>query len=601
MPERAQPKKRQDHPRSVLRTAALAALVLAAAALPYARTVGFDFVWDDHYTVGRHLEVRGVSDVGRIWSLPFDSLLNDAALKRTYFRPASLYSLALDWAGSPENPRAFHRTNVFLYAAACLFLWLLGWELSGRPVAAAAGAVLYALHPTHPESVAFISGRTDVLSGLFLFASLWAAARFGPRIRNPWMKLAPTALLYVPSLYAKEIALFAAPLLPAALWVRERGLQSRNLLRAAVPVGAAAVLYLATRIAVLQSAPLPATAPVEGTLPQILTSVAVVARYVPLLLLPTALSARHEIVETHRPDLVFAAGLLVLAALAAGIVAAARRRSPWLLPLGLFAATLLPLCYVRLLSGAIVAERFLFIPSGALALAVALLPGSIPARREAARKRVDQVDSGGAAGGRRPDAGPIFLLTTGAVALGFLVLLLPRIALWKSDGTLFLSMLRDSPESPNVHAMLGGYFYGKRDLPRAAHHYRRAFKLRPQSTELLLNLGAAEDEMGQSDSAFTHIRLLNRLAPTYAPGLYALGNLYVRIDQPDSAAAAYRASLERMPRFPQAENNLGAVLERQGHFDEALEHYRRALAVDPAYKEARNNLTRLTAERAGRR
>jgi tetratricopeptide (TPR) repeat protein len=297
-------------------------------------------------------------------------------------------------------------------------------------------------------------------------------------------------------------------------------------------------------------------------------------------------------VETHRPDLVFAAGLLVLAALAVGIVAAARRRSPWLLPLGLYAVTLLPLCYVRLLSGAIVAERFLFIPSGAIALAVALLPGSIPARGAAGKR--------GAAGGGTRDAGTMFLLLAAAAALFFLVLLVPRVALWKSDGALFLSMLRDSPESPHVHAILGGYYYGNRDLPRAAYHYRRAYKLHPQSTELLLNLGAAEDEMGQSDSAFAHIRLLNRLEPNYAPGLYALGNLYVRIDQPDSAAAAYRASLERMPRFPQAENNLGAVLERQGRFDEALEHYRRALEVDPAYKEARNNLTRLTAERAGR-
>src|SRR6266850_4893135 len=105
MPERAQPKKRQDNPRSMLRTAALAALVLAAAVLPYARTLDFGFVWDDHFTVGRHLEVHGVSDVARIWSLPFDSLLNDVSLKRTYFRPATLYSLAVDWARSPENPR----------------------------------------------------------------------------------------------------------------------------------------------------------------------------------------------------------------------------------------------------------------------------------------------------------------------------------------------------------------------------------------------------------------------------------------------------------------------------------------------------------------
>jgi tetratricopeptide (TPR) repeat protein len=503
-------------------------------------------------------------------------------LKRTYFRPATLFSLALDHALSPGNPRLFHVTNVLLYAASCLFLWLFAWELSGRPVAAAAGTVLFALHPAHPESVAFISGRTDVLGGLFLFASLWAAIRFGPRIRAASWKLLPSALLLLPSLFAKEIGLFAAPLIPAALWVRERRLTGGETARASIPVAAAALLYLAARIAVLQSPPLPAVTPVEGTVPQILTSVAVVARYMPILLAPTALSARHEIVETHAPDPVFLAGLLILGAIATGLVLAARRRSPWLLPLGLFAATLLPVCYVRLLSGAIVAERFLFVPSGSITLAAALLPGALARPTRGAR------DAG--------DAGPGFLLASGAAAMALLVLLLPRISLWKADGTLFLSMLRDSPESPHVHAILGGYYYGTRDLTRSVYHYRRALVLYPRSHELLLNLGAAEDESGQSDSAFAHIRLLNRLEPTYAPGLYALGNLHARTGRPDSAELAYRAALARMPRFQQAENNLGAVLERQGRLSEALEHYRRALAIDSTYKDARNNLRRLTAE-----
>ncbi|HYJ32236.1 MAG TPA: tetratricopeptide repeat protein [Candidatus Binatia bacterium] len=576
---RTQPPKRQGAIRSPLRSAALALAVLAAAVLPYLRTLDFDFVWDDHYTVGTHLSIHGWSDVARLWKLPFDSLLNDVSLRRTYFRPATLYSLAADWAASPGDPRAFHRTNVILYAAACLFLWLFASELSGRPVAAAAGAVIYALHPTHPESVAFISGRTDLLGGLFLFAAFWAAVRFGPAIRGPWWKLAPAALLLLPSLFAKEIGLFAAPLIPVALWVRDRKMRWGDAARAAVPVAAAAAIYLACRFAVLPATPLPSIAPVEGTVPQLLTSVAVVARYLPLLLAPVALSARHEIVETHAPDLVFLAGIAVLAGIAWGIVRAARRRSPWLIPLALYAATLLPLCYVRLLSGAIVAERFLFVPSAGLALAVALLPGVLPER-----------------GAQRG-----YLAACGAVSLAFLVLLLPRVALWRTDGTLFLSMLRDSPESPHVHAILGGYYYGKRDLPRAIYHYRRAYVLHPSTPDLLLNLGAAEDEMGQSDSAFAHIRLLNRVAPNYGPGLYALGNLYVRIDRPDSAAAAYRASLQRMPNFPQAENNLGAVLERQGKLDEALEHYRRAMALDASYPDARNNFTRLTAERAGRK
>src|SRR5512138_365526 len=108
-PPRGAPGRRAAWP--PLRTVLLALIVVIAAAAPYARTLDYDFVWDDHYTVGPHLEVRGWSDVERLWRLPFDSLLNDVSLKRTYFRPATLYSLALDWAASPRDPRAFHRTN----------------------------------------------------------------------------------------------------------------------------------------------------------------------------------------------------------------------------------------------------------------------------------------------------------------------------------------------------------------------------------------------------------------------------------------------------------------------------------------------------------
>ena len=598
-PEKAQAPKRQASSRSAppppeaparrgtwrpLRTFLLGLIVVLAASAPYARTLGYDFVWDDHYTVGPHLEVHGWSDVERLWRLPFDSLLNDVSLKRTYFRPATLYSLALDWAASPRDPRAFHRTNVILYALACLFLWLFAAELSGRPTAAAAGAVLYALHPAHPENVAFISGRTDVLSGLFLFAAFWVAVRFGPRIRSPWRKLLPAAVVLLPSLYAKEIGLFAVPLLPIALWVADRRMKAADAARAAAAVLAAAGIYLATRFAVLHATPLPVISPVEGTIPQILTSVAVVARYVPILFLPIRLSARHEIQETHAPD--YFLGIAVLAAIGWGIVAAARKRSPWLLPIALY-ATLLPLCYVRLLSGAIVAERFLFVPSASIALAAALLAGSLPGR-SARRRKAD-------------DASAAFLIASSAAAAALVVLLIPRVSLWRTDGTLFLSMLRDSPESPHVHAILGGYYYRKRDLARSVYHYRRAIALHPYTPDLLLDLGAAEDELGQSDSAFTHIRLLNRLWPDYAPGLYALGNLYVRIDRPDSAAASFRASLERMPNFPQAENNLGGVLEREGKMEEALVHYRRAMALDSTFVAPRNNLTRLTAELRGKR
>ncbi|TMQ58341.1 MAG: tetratricopeptide repeat protein [Candidatus Eisenbacteria bacterium] len=545
----------------------LAALVLLAALLPYWRSLGYDFVWDDKVMIGPQLDLRHPGDLGRLWRTPFDTLLRDPALDRTYFRPVVLLSLAADRAVYGGNPAGFHLTNLIWYALACLFLWLFAWEMSGRPIPAAVGACLFALHPAHPESVCFIAGRTDVICGAFLFASLWAAARWGPRIRNELGKLLPASLLLLAALWSKEVAFFASPLPLLALWTRDRRIGSGGLARAAVPLLLSIGVAWVSRVAVLGPHMLPTVSPVEGTGPALLTSVSVVARYLPLLLFPVSLSARHEVPVLTGPDWVFAAGLLILLAIAVGFLLLVRRRSRWAVPLFLFASTLVPLCYVRIIAGALLAERFLFLPSGALALGISMLPGT---------------------------SGPYL---AGIAAPFFLALLLPRVAIWKNDATLYSSMLRDSPNSPYVHAVLGGYYYQKRDLARAIEHHKRAFELKPEFTESLLNLSAAEEESGQVDSAFAHARLLLRLRPGYAAAWYALGNLHVRADRPDSAVSAYRESLRLNPDFAQAENNLGVVLERLGRTEEAIAHYRRAGEILPGYADAANNLARLTGGR----
>ena len=536
--------------------------------LPYAKTTAFEFVWDDKVVIGPHLDVRSGADLARLWGTPFDSLLQNPLLHGVYFRPAVLLSLAWDRASSGDRPAGYHRTNLLWYALGCLFLWLFAWEISGRPVAATVGAVLFALHPAHPESVAFILGRTDVICGAFLFASLWAAARMSRRVHRASLKLLPAALLLLPALYSKEVALFVSPLLVLVLWVREPRLRPGGVLLAALPVLAANAIYLASRLSVLTPRVVPEVSPVEGGWIQVLTSVAVVARYLPLLFAPVSLSARHEVAPTVAPDATFAAGLAALVAIGMGLFVSIRRRSVWAIPLFLFASALLPLCYVRLISGALVAERFLFIPSGALTLALALLPV----------------------------AGGMILGTAAAAAC--LWLLPPRVAIWKDDRTLYTSMLRDSPNSAYAHSILGGHYYEARDLERAIVHHKRAFELKPEFSESLLNLASAEEEAGHADSAFAHVRLLLKLRPRYAAVWYALGNLHVRADQPDSAIAAYERAIRVQPDFPHAENNLGVVLERMGRTEDAIAHYRRATKLMPGYRDAANNLARLEAARS---
>jgi tetratricopeptide (TPR) repeat protein len=347
------------------------------------------------------------------------------------------------------------------------------------------------------------------------------------------------------------------------VWLRDRNLKPAALLRAAVPLAGAVLIYLVSRFAVLGAPALPAASPVEGTGPQLLTSVSLIARYLALLLVPIGLSARHEVPALTRPDAAFAAGLLILLATVALLVILVRRRSRWAVPLLLFALTLYPLCYARIITGALLAERFLFIPSAALALAIPLLPGGV----------------GYAVGG------PLAMLC--------LALLLPRVSIWKDDATLYASMLRDSPNSAYVHAVLGSYYYQRRDLPRAIEHHRQAFVLKPDFSESLLNLSAAEDEAGQSDSALAHVKLLLTLRPRYDAAWYAMGNYQVRRGHPDSAVAAYEESIRLSPTFAPAENNLGVALERMGRTEEATTHYRRAIQIQPGYVDAENNLARL--------
>src|SRR6185295_15491337 len=109
----------------------LGVTVLVAALAPYWKSLDYEFAWDDPYVIGPHLDVKGWPDAAKLWNTPFDLLLKDEGFQRTYFRPATLFSLALDRATSGESPRGFHAQNLFWYAAGCLFLWLLAWEISG--------------------------------------------------------------------------------------------------------------------------------------------------------------------------------------------------------------------------------------------------------------------------------------------------------------------------------------------------------------------------------------------------------------------------------------------------------------------------------------
>ncbi|MGL6096206.1 MAG: tetratricopeptide repeat protein, partial [Fimbriiglobus sp.] len=154
------------------RDAAIAAGLFVAAAVLYWPAVGFQFVnFDDPgYVTGNPRVLGGLSPAGVAWAF--------SATAESNWHPLTWLSLQLDATLFGPGPAGFHRTNVLFHAANAALLYVVLRRLTGAVGRSAAVALLFAVHPLHVESVAWVSERKDVLSVFFGLLGMWAYARY---------------------------------------------------------------------------------------------------------------------------------------------------------------------------------------------------------------------------------------------------------------------------------------------------------------------------------------------------------------------------------------------------------------------------------------
>lgn len=171
-----------NRPRTML------ALLLLATALVFLPALGGEFVWDDTLLIGTNAFIRDLSRLGEalthdFWHNP-QSLAGSSGLSRLYYRPVVTLAYALQFRVFGEHPAGYHLVNLALHLGCVVlaFGWLRrrigtrGDEGDHRLAALAwvMGAALFAVHPSRPESVAWISGSTDLWLGLFALLGLRA-------------------------------------------------------------------------------------------------------------------------------------------------------------------------------------------------------------------------------------------------------------------------------------------------------------------------------------------------------------------------------------------------------------------------------------------
>ncbi|MEE8411757.1 MAG: tetratricopeptide repeat protein [Acidobacteriota bacterium] len=521
-----------------------------------------DFVWDDRPLIVENALIKNVDRLDEILTRGFTESGDDHDRFRSFFRPVIGVSYFVDHTIWGLKPFGFHLTNLLLHFACCLLVLRLGLDERLDPRAAFAGAALFAVHPVHVESVAWISGRTDLIACAFVLGALVCHTRRGNG--RTVFRLA-SWMLFAVALYSKEMAVTFPVIVFASGWLRAAGNgRWRCAIAASAPFFVILGLYMASRSSVLggQGEPFYTLEPLAW----IATGMFVVARYLTLLLLPLGLDGHYPYpaLETLLdPRAVIGAAMLALVGFAAWRLA--RAKSPalfWLVWAGL---TLTPVLIFGRFGNVLLADRFLYLPSVGAALLAAY--GVHAAQgSERSRRRVFAT------------VGLAIVLLGGLAA--------SRSRVWANDHRLFSAMLETSPRSALVHNNLGMALYHREDLPGAIDHFRTAIEFAPEYALASNNLAAALHRTGRKEEALSHYRKALELSPGLMMAGANAGHLLVELGRTEDGLALLRGTVRLHPQVPPVLYALADGLYLVGRPDEAIVWLKRIRTVDPEYAES---------------
>ena len=538
----------------------LAAALLAITLLVYRPALDNGFVdFDDNqYITANPMVLAGLTPDTVTWALTAQVASN--------WHPLTVLSHMADVTLFGLEPRGHHLTSVALHAINVALLFLVLATLTGSTWRSFAVAALFALHPTRVESVAWISERKDVLSGLFWIAAMACYVRYAR---------APSVRRYVPVAVLMALGLAAKPMvvtLPCALllldaWPLKRlppfpspgfGARFGRLAAEKIPLfalaAAASFMALATQDAALDQVD-------ARTLGERATNaVHAYGAYLVDTFWPTDLAALYP----FDPDLGMgpvAASLLVLVGLTA-LTFLARDRAPWAAVGWLwFVGILIPVIGLIPVGGQARADRFTYLPS--IGLFVLLVWGLAAVVRD------------------RPLARRLTLF--GALAIGASLVLATRaqIRTWHDTESLFRHAIAVTRDNHLAHHNLGEYLrlHGRHD--EAVAQFEQAIAAQPDWPAPYAGLGSTLAATGRTEAAVRAFEASLARDASEPRVHHALAMALDDLGRADEARSRLEEAVRLAPGFAAAHHGLGTLFERSGAPDRAIEHYRAALRADP--------------------
>ncbi|RLD36336.1 MAG: hypothetical protein DRI74_09275 [Bacteroidetes bacterium] len=403
----------------------------------YAKTLKFDFVWDDIIVLQNSL--AGLRDYSiflgnGLWS---------------YYRPLIGLSYMFDYTVWGNNPMGFHLFNLVLYVLTTLAATILIYRMfSLNEIAALLGGLLFAVLSTHVESVAWVSGRTDIISAFFLFLTILAFIEYLEQSRKIALWL--TAIFAIFSMWGKETGVAYIFILPIVGLLKKHKVNLKEFLILFLPLFVYSVMKMGffwphifgkeTATSPISSATSTSTS--LNFFKALIKVLNALGFYIWRVFWPFNLSLFYKKLSITPIYLI-----LSIVYLAAMLSSAVKKRWKLFFILFWFFVTLLPslvLCIVNL-SATPIADRYLFIPSFSLSIAVASLWNTLSERKI-----------------RRA-----FLFIYAAFLMLHFYASLKRIPDWKDNYAIWESSYYYNPDNPLVAYWYAKSLYENGELGRA--------------------------------------------------------------------------------------------------------------------------------------
>jgi tetratricopeptide (TPR) repeat protein len=638
-------------PRKLEHTALCCVLLALITVAVYLPVIQLGFVaFDDNYYLTANPKVQaGLTWEGVRWAFTRAHAAN--------WHPVTWLSHMLDCQLYGLKPAGHHITNLIFHTANTLLLFRLLQRLTGAFWRSALVAALFALHPLHVESVAWVAERKDVLSTFFGLLCIWAYARYA-EVLSPMSNVqcrgigagsqpsehatrntqhAPRSTLHAPLFYLLSLFLFALGLmskpmlvtLPFVLllldWWPLGRLQLSTVRNPSSAAARRASLWrlvaekapffalsaascVVTVIAQEKGGALSSFEGAAGVSVESRISNALVSYvwYLAKLLWPSHLTVIYPFVRVWPMEQVLLAAALLLVLTVVALWQGRRRpylSVGWLWYLG----TLIPVIGLVKVGAQSIADRYTYIPAIGLFI---ILAWGVADLTSGWRKRT-----------------PALAAATAAVLVAYAVTSGAQILCWQDTESLFRHALAVTRDNYIAYNNLGLYVAEHGELELGKKYYRlateiapnyappwnnlgtalvqqkkyeeaiaafeNALRINPRSAEIEGNLGATLYCLGKYDEAITHLREAIRLNPEHSMAHFSLANALVQQDRLAEAMEHYRTALQLNPRYGEAQSNLALALVKQGKRDEAAVQFQRALAIDPALWPAHYGLGEL--------